>query len=259
MIYSTKNLSWFVDYMEVKSGSYYIPSSFESIDNVIDGFYPGTLVVVGARPNIGKTTLLLNFLERLSRNNMCLFFSTETSKEKIIERLASLRLKIPHKELRVNTAQYIEKIKEKLGELESSNLYIVDDSAPSLEDVEKAIKSSNARIVLFDYFQNVSLPFKRGWQSNAGEYARIVEGFARLARENNLTFILASQLKRFSEDREKPILSDLKETGKLEEAAHVVMLLSQNGGLTVDIAKNKEGMKGEVLLKGEWEYGLLHD
>src|SRR3990167_135033 len=110
--------------MEAKSGSYYIPTGFSLIDDAIDGLYPGTVVIVGARPNIGKTTFLLNLLERLSRSNVCLFFSTETSKEKIVERLVSLRLKIPHKELRTNTANYVGRVQEKLSELESPNIFI---------------------------------------------------------------------------------------------------------------------------------------
>ena len=255
-----EDLSWFKTYLDQKKGGNiaYVPTNYHNLNDLIDGFYRGTLITIGARPSIGKTTLSLNLVNQLYKSHKCLVFSTEDTKEKLIEKLISMQTTIPHKEIRTHVKERYDEIIQGMESVKSRNLEIVDISNPSIIQVEDAIKMVQPRFVVFDYFQNISIGTNDKW-SSAGIYATIVQKMASLARDHKLTFILLSQLKRFGDDDTRPPrLSDLKETGKLEEASHVVMLLRQTEeGMVVDVAKNREGPKGEVTLRIMKDCGVL--
>jgi replicative DNA helicase len=263
-IANTEDLNWFRAYLgHRKTNKLYTPTGFTDLDRYIDGFYPGTLVVIGARPGKGKTTFILNLMTKLRKNHRILYFSTETSKERILERMVSIEFGIPYKDIRVDIGSNYKKIIDCIREYEgSSNVSFVDLSNPSMDQIKRAIDVVEPQLVFVDYFQNLCIQ-QSAYGSSAGAYARAVQQLADLAREKNITVVLTSQLKRFNDDRDndRPKLSDFKETGKLEEAAHTAILLYHNvprdDKLKLAVEKNRDGEIGELELLGLWDFGRL--
>jgi len=265
------DLSWFRSHMEVrKKHVSYIGTRFNGLNRIIDGLYPGTLSIVAARPGKGKTTFSQNLVDGLIDKHRVLIFSTETSKEVYFEKLVCIRAEIPHKSVRTDIKSVIEPMEMALGSLENGNLFINDNSGPTLDTVRRAIDIVEPKIVVFDYFQNIGFGAETGgyssFKSSHERYAGAIQQFANIAREKKIHVCVTSQLKRFTDGRhddDRPMLSDLKETGKLEEAAHLVMFLYANRPrdeyMNVEIAKNRDGEIGEFKVKGLWDSGTLQD
>lgn len=257
---STKELTWFFDYLEYKINNSwnYIPTGFRSLDNLIDGFQKGVLSIIGARPGTGKTTFIINTLKNL-KTTKSLVFTTEVSKEKFLEKFISVVCNIEHKKIKhlENGFGDINNFKPLLKEIGNYNIVLNDETKPSILTIRNNIEQFKPDIVFFDYFQNIQInPLN---VSSYHEYTRKVEQFIEIAKIFNVPFVVTSQLKRLT-DTDKPVLSDLKETGKLEEAASLVILMRQDAGdLVVDIAKNRDGSTGEVRFKGDWGKNRLYE
>jgi len=244
------DLSWFKTYLEIENKKEKIGTGYIDIDSLIHELRPGSLYIVGGRPGTGKTTFLINLIFNLVKDKKILFLSTELSKEEVMERLYALTHDFPLRCFRGTETISLKPIS-------FPNLNIVDATTIGLTDIDKIISVVVPNVVLFDYFQNIGLGdnnpiFNRGYGS-ATIYAGIVKNLVDLMRKYNVILILASQLKRFETGREneKPRLDDLKETGKLEEAARAVLLFwrGENNLIRVNIAKSRGGRIGEITLK----------
>ena len=255
---STIDLQWFKDYtINKKKTKTYIPTNYMLLDSYIDGLYGGCLYLIGARPGIGKTTFVLNLLSK-QKGKKCLVFTTETSKEKFLEKFLSLVLHLEYKNLRQNLIETTTLFND-LECLKAYNIYLVDCYKPTVKQIEDKVKEILPDILIIDYFQNVRI---QSQMYKYQEYTNNVENIFNISRNYNIPVILCSQLKRFSENRkdDEPELSDFKETGKLEETAHAVMLLHQTDGrLVCSLAKNRDGQIGELKFKGLWQYNKLEE
>ena len=256
---STKDEIWIQKHFSSKESKKYISTGYKSLDNLIDGFYGGCLYVIGARPGTGKTTLVLNFLVNLKHKKQ-LIFTTEIEAKQFLEKLASRLFGIDHKEIRQNLDTVREPILGQIEKFKEYDIHIVDEYKPNTKDVRQIIETIKPDIVYFDYFQNVFInPFV---SQRYQEYTRKTEEFFNMARDYNIPIVLTSQLKRAPEDRKdsRPEMADMKETGKLEESAHVAILLSKtSNGILVDVCKNRNGSVGEFELLGLWNINKLED
>src|SRR3990167_7473462 len=152
---SIDNLGWYRSFLDIRKETLqYVPTGFPSIDKLIDGWYHGTLNIIAARPGKGKTTSCINFLSKLIDKEVCVWFGTETRKERLIDKLISIREGLPDR--RIRAGEDIDKVRRFSERLEGSKLFIEDKSAPSFEDVQRAVDIYEPKIVCIDYFQNMN-------------------------------------------------------------------------------------------------------
>src|SRR3990167_2832180 len=255
----SESKSWFKTYLdEKKQSKAFLSTGYNGLDTCVDGFYKGTFNVIGARPGVGKTTLLLNLVLK-NPGIPILFFTTEISKNILMEKLLCMLTLENHKEVRSNPRHFNGSLDKLLEEFGIYKICIVDMSCPGTNDVRQAVYGSKEtpRLIFIDYFQNLFTKESKAW-----EYAKNVQDLTALAKETDSTVVCASQLHRISpeflknlrdEKEYEPQMSDLKETGKLEEASNCVFFLFQRDGkLVLKIAKNRLGETGYIKFGVLW-------
>ena len=254
-----KGLSDYFDDKNVK----YIPTGVPELDSMIDGYYEGSVILVGGWPGMGKTTLGINLVTKLPKTPILIYTTGEVSKFRYMEKLLCCLSTVKDKDVRIKDAVAITKIKNSVHCLDDYNLYISDKSGPNIKDIENDIKLFKPRIVIIDYFQNLEIP---GGLNRYAEYTNLARGLEKLAEKYGNTMVLMSQLKKPDIQKGKmprPTKFDFKETGKLGEMARVAILLShldeedEDKELFVDIQKARDGQIGSFKIKGEWEYNRL--
>lgn len=237
-----------------------VPSGFVDVDNVLAGFQPSNLVVLAARPGMGKTAFSLNIAQSMAvfAKKRVGFFSLEMSKEELVDRLLVSQADIDAWRLktgRLEQADYM-KLSEAMGVLAEVDLFI--DDSPGLTIYEMRTRARRLMLehaidVLFvDYLQ---LAHGRTHDNRVQEVAEISQGLKNIARELKIPVIALSQLSRAIESRgdKSPQLSDLRESGSIEQDADVVMFLYRKDddlreAVTLKIAKHRNGPLGEIEL-----------
>jgi replicative DNA helicase len=234
-------------------------TGFADIDKMTRGFQPGDLIIVAARPSMGKTSLVLNICQNVASDGGVVgFFSLEMSKEQLFMRMLSSEAKIDSFRLlsgSIGGSDY-GKITQALDQLDQMQLFI-DDSASIgvLEMRAKArrLKAEQGRLDLLavDYVQ---LMTGRGrFENRTLELASISRSIKGLAKELNVPVVLLSQLSRAPEARsdKRPQLSDLRESGALEQDADVVMLLFREEMYKADKSKveDTDGIAEVIIAK----------
>ncbi len=258
----------------MKSGTHFrgIPSGYEELDKKLAGFQPSNLIILAARPALGKTSFALNIAANVAIKNKFSvgFFSLEMSKEELVDRLLvgvadidAWRLKTG----RLSDEDY-QKITEAMGELSEAPIFIDDTPGVSILEMRAKARKLKARndlkLLIVDYLQLADAG--RRFDSRVQEVSFVSQGLKNLARELKIPVIAISQLSRAVEQRgtKKPQLSDLRESGSIEQDADVVLflyqeeesedLLDQNKRLIkVSIAKHRNGPIGEIdlLFRGD--------
>jgi replicative DNA helicase len=210
-----------------------VPSGFQDLDEMTTGFQPGDLVVVAARPSMGKTSLVLNIAQYVTTNTPMIagFFSLEMSKEQLFLRLLTSEARVDAHRFRsgfLNDRDY-GKLSQALGALAAAPLYI-DDSA-SIGVLEMRAKARRLKaehgldLLIIDYLQ---LMQGRGrFESRQQEVSAISRSLKGLAKELGVPIIALSQLSRAPEGRgdHRPQLSDLRESGAIEQDADLVLFI----------------------------------
>lgn len=245
-----------------------ISSGFDDLDSLTHGFQKSDLIIIAGRPSMGKTALSLNIASNLVKTSKLpiLFFSLEMSKEQLIYRLLSMETKINQMKLKSGKLDRIEWIKltKMIKILSKFPLFIDDTPDLSIQDIRSKLKTiifeqNKLGLVIIDYIQLIkSLNFKP--DNRVQELSYITRSLKRLAREFNIPVIGLSQLSRNVENRadKKPILSDLRESGSIEQDADLVLLMYKNNlknhtELELIIAKQRNGPTGTVILKFDKE------
>src|SRR3954467_8939241 len=244
------------------------PSGFEDLDNITGGFQPGNLIILAARPSMGKSALMANFAENaaLNSNKAVALFSLEMSEGELAQRFIASQASIKGDDLRKGRVPQSRwgKILQASNRLAHSKLYVDDSSDLSVLDVRakaRRLAQQNADglgLILIDYLQ---LMRAAGQVDNRVEQiGQISRGLKTLARELEVPVIALSQLNRGVEQRtdKRPVLSDLRESGAIEQDADLVMFIyrdeyydkeSEREGIAdLIIAKHRNGGLGTVEL-----------
>lgn len=248
---------------------YGLSSGFYELDLMTQGFQPSDLIVIAGRPSTGKTSLGLTIAVNILKSSKLpiLFFSLEMSKEQIITRLLTMETNIDP--IRLKTGQFdttdwkkLTKIMKIIAKLP---LFVDDTSRISIQELQSKIKNilfhnNNLGLIIIDYLQLIqNLNLKN--ENRVQELAEITRSLKIISREFNISIIVLSQLSRSVENRldKKPLLSDLRESGAIEQDADVVLMLYKNNNtespeeniktIEVIVAKQRNGPTGVVKLK----------
>ena len=244
-----------------------IATGFIDLDYRTAGMQPSDLILVAARPSMGKTAFVLNIAQYMAfkLDQTVAIFSLEMSKEQLVNRLFSLESRVDSQHLRtgnLSDAEW-EKLIESAGVIGKSNLIIDDTPGISISELRSKCRKykleHDLKIIIIDYLQLMS-GSGRGSDSRQQEISDISRSLKALARELNVPVIALSQLSRAVEQRpdHRPMLSDLRESGAIEQDADVVMFIyrddyynkdtDRKGIAEIIIAKQRNGPIGTVEL-----------
>ena len=242
-----------------------LKSGFDDLDSLIQGFQKSDLIIIAGRPSMGKTALSLNIAINIIQDSKLpiLFFSLEMSKEQIMYRLLAMETNVNQMRLRNGKLSQNDWIKvTKMVTILSKLPFFIDDTSDlSIQNIRSKIKTimfeqNQVGLVIIDYLQlmqNSSLKI----ETRVQELSQITRSLKILAREFNIPIIALSQLSRNVENRidKKPILSDLRESGSIEQDADLVLMLSKKNNnldqkeMELIIAKQRNGPVGTVKLQ----------
>ena len=243
-----------------------IPTGFADLDNMLAGLQSSDLVIVAARPSMGKTSLALNIALNVSRDNHFSvgMFSLEMSKEQIIDRLLSTQSGIDAWKLRTGNlaTDDVEKLSEAMGKLADAPIYIDDSAFMTVMEIRtkaRRLKTEKGLdLIIVDHIQ--LMEGSRTYEGRVQEISEISRSLKALAKELDIPVIAVSQLSRAVEQRPKkiPQLSDLRESGSIEQDADVVLFVYREEYYEPDterkniadiyIAKHRNGPTGKVEL-----------
>lgn len=245
-----------------------IPTGFIDLDYRTAGLQPSDLILVAARPSMGKTAFVLNIAQYVAfHEHMCTaIFSLEMSKEQLVNRLFSLESRVDAQALRTGSLSDAdwEKLIEGAGVIGNSELIIDDTPGISIAEMRSKCRKykleHDLKLIIIDYLQLMSGSGGRSSDSRQQEISDISRSLKALARELSVPVVALSQLSRAVEQRpdHRPMLSDLRESGAIEQDADVVMFIyrddyynhdSEMKGISeIIIAKQRNGPIGTVNL-----------
>jgi replicative DNA helicase len=243
-----------------------VPTGFSQLDEVTHGLHPGQMVVVAGRPGSGKSTLAMDFARSaaIKHGQPTVIFSLEMSKQDIMMRLFSAEARVKLNDIRggrMNDQDW-QRVALKASELAEAPLYI--DDSPNLTMMEIRAKSRRLRqrhdlkLIVIDYLQLMTSGKRiESRQQEVSEFSRSMK---LLAKELEVPVVALSQLNRSSESRtdKRPMLSDLRESGSIEQDADLVLLVHREdmyerespraGEADIIIAKHRNGPTGQAVV-----------
>ncbi|WGH27723.1 MAG: replicative DNA helicase [Candidatus Shikimatogenerans bostrichidophilus] len=265
----------------------YIPTGFKLLDNIILGLQKSDLIIIASRPGMGKTSFSLSLAFNILKKKIPVgFFSLEMSYFQIMTRLISFFVKIPYDKLKMFDFKKKEfKIfKKKIKKIKKYPFLLDDSSSLSIlefkQKCKKLIYEHNVKIIIVDYLQLINVKKSNIRISNREqEIAAISRNMKYIAKEFKITIIAISQLSRAVELRggyKKPLLSDLRESGSIEQDADIVLFLYRpeyygfkywdndkknicTGEAEIIIAKHRNGKLGNIRLKFINETAMFED
>jgi len=251
-----------------------VTTGFAELDNMLSGFQKSDLVVLGARPSLGKTSLALDIARNaaLKENIPVGIFSLEMSREQIVDRFISSEAQIPLWELRtgrLKNDEDFELIQQALGQLSQAPIFIEDTPSPTILQMRSMARRLQAEhglgLIVVDYLQLIQ---PRAHSENlVQQVTEFSRGLKSMARELNVPVLALSQLSREVDkrDNKRPRLSDLRESGSIEQDADVVLFIyrkepdrinpnsDDQNTAEIIIAKHRNGPVGTVKLKFDQE------
>ena len=263
---------------ESQGGLTGIATGFKDLDELTSGLQKSDLVLVAARPSMGKTAFTLNIAAYAALHESSVaFFSLEMSKEQLVQRMLCSEGGIDSQRLRTGKLEdeEWERLIHTADKLSKAKIYI--DDTPGITGMELRSKARRLKaehgldLVIIDYLQLMQGRVSRGGDNRQQEISEISRSLKALARELNVPVVALSQLSRGVESRQvkKPMLSDLRESGSLEQDADIVMFLyredyydqdTENKNITeVIIAKHRNGAIGTVSLFFQKEFTKFRD
>ena len=245
-----------------------IPTGFIDLDYRTAGLQPSDLILIAARPSMGKTAFVLNIAQYMAfkKDKAVAIFSLEMSREQLMNRLLSMESKVDSQHLRTGNLKDDEwsKLIESAGMIGESRLMIDDTPGISIGEMRSKCRKYKLEhgldIIIIDYLQLMSGSGKSSSESRQQEISDISRSLKALARELNVPVVALSQLSRAVEQRtdHRPMLSDLRESGAIEQDADVVMFIyrdeyynedSEKKGIAeIIVDKQRNGSTGSVEL-----------
>lgn len=246
-----------------------LSTGYNDLDFVITGLNKSDLILLAARPGMGKTSFALNIAKYVSEKSKTVVFSLEMGKEQLAARLLSMAGKISGNKLRrgkLNDDEWKRLIKASNG-YSNSNLYIDDTACITVNEMKARVRRlGDVSLVIIDYLQLISS--SRRVSNRVQEISEITRELKIMAKELNIPIICLSQLSRASEQRldHRPMLSDLRDSGSIEQDADIVMMLYREryykplddridpNECECIIAKNRHGETNTIIFNWEPEY-----
>ncbi len=253
-----------------------VPSGFTELDEMTAGFHPGELTILAARPSMGKTALSLNIAlhAALREKKKVAYFSVEMGKEQVMIRMLASSAKIRLSDLRVGKIddQAWPRLINTAAALSETGLFIDDSSGVSPFEIRAKARRMKAKhgldMIVIDYLQLMSM--KNRMESREREVSEISKLLKSVAKELQVPVIALAQLNRGVEGRadRRPMLSDLRESGSIEQDADVIMMIYREdyydrdkteikGVAEIIIAKQRNGPTGTAKLRWIPEYGIF--
>src|SRR5947209_986621 len=254
-----------------------VPTGFVDLDAVTNGLHPGQMVIVAARPGIGKSTLGLDLARSCSVAHVMasVIFSLEMSRTEIVMRLLSAEAKIRLSDMRSGrmTDDDWTRLARRMGEISEAPLFI--DDSPNMTMMEIRAKARrlkqrhDLRLIVVDYLQLMTS--QRRIESRQQEVSELSRSLKLLAKDVNVPVVAISQLNRSPEQRadKKPQLSDLRESGAIEQDSDVVILLYREdvvepespraGEADLIVAKHRNGPTAVVTVAFQGHYSRFVD
>ena len=253
-----------------------IKSGFKDLDALTNGFHPGNMIVLAARPAVGKSTLGLDIARHASIHNRetSVIFSLEMSRSEITMRMLAAEARVPLNNIRSGKLGEEEwaKMARRMGEISDAPMFIDDSANLSLMEIRaksrRLKQRHNLKLIIIDYLQLMTSGKRvENRQQEVSEFSRQLK---LLAKELNVPVVAISQLNRSPEQRsdKKPMLSDLRESGSIEQDADVVILLhredlydSQNrsGEADLIVAKHRNGPTRTITVSAQLHLARFTD
>ena len=253
-----------------------VKTGFKDLDALTNGFHPGNMIVLAARPAVGKSTLGLDIARYASihKGETSVIFSLEMSRSEITMRMLSAEARVPLNNIRSGNLNEEEwsRMARRMGEISQAPMFI--DDSPNLSLMEIRAKSRrlkqrhNLKLIVIDYLQLMTSGKRvENRQQEVAEFSRQLK---ILAKELNVPVVAISQLNRSPEQRsdKKPMLSDFRESGSIEQDADVVILLhredlydSQNrsGEADLIVAKHRNGPTRTITVSAQLHFARFTD
>jgi replicative DNA helicase len=261
-----------------------VPCGFSELDRMTSGWQPSDLVIIAARPSMGKTAFVLSMARNMAVDHdvPVAFFSLEMSSIQLVNRLIVSESGIPHEKIRNGrlTPQEWTQLTVKIGDLQNSKVYIDDTPALSIFELRAKCRRLKAQydvgIIVIDYLQLMTGP-NDNKGSREQEVSNISRSLKAIAKELNVPILALSQLNRSVETRggnKRPQLSDLRESGAIEQDADMVIFIhrpeyygfnededgnSLIGLAEIIVAKHRNGAVGDIKLRFRKEQAKFTD
>lgn len=266
-----------LDKIKKEGYKYGIETMFSDLNRMIGGFKEGELIIIAARPSMGKTALALEITRDISKRKSVAFVSIEMPREQLVNRMinseGSFNFNVFDK---INVLDKTQKqsLKYASSTINKLNLWIDDSPSSSIEKISSKIRKLNLKedidLVIIDYIQLISTDTAKR-ENRQQQVSYISRKLKELARDINKPVIVLSQLSRAVEAREskKPVMSDIRESGAIEQDADIIMMLYRekyyegddtggvNQDLEISIKKNRNGPTGKVVLTFDISRGIL--
>lgn len=244
-----------------------VPSSYPDLDNMLSGFQKSDLIILAARPSVGKTTFALDLARQIGIYSKTAvgIFSLEMGSDQLVDRMIAAQSGVDLWRLRTGKLQNddFQKIGEAIGVISEAPIFIDDSGSLNIMEMRTMARrlqsEHNLGMIIIDYLQLME-GRSRGGDNRVQEISEISRGLKQLARELNIPVMALSQLSRAVESRpdQIPKLSDLRESGSIEQDADVVMFLYREDRVKPDtpnkniadviIAKHRNGPVGKIQL-----------
>jgi len=255
-----------------------IPTGFTELDRMTSGLQKQDLIIIAARPSVGKTAFCLNIAEKVAKQKNCAvgIFSLEMSRKQLLKRMLSISGSINAQKIRTSTIEGEEwqKLTMAMGSISRMNLRIFDKPGVTVSEIwakarkmKREFEDKNILIII-DYLQLIAgSPKHRG--NRTQEISEISRTLKHMARELDVCVIALSQLSRAVEQRQnkRPMMSDIRESGQIEQDADLIGFLyrddyydkesEQKNIIEIIIGKQRNGPVGTVQLAFIKEYGLF--
>ncbi|MBR4867890.1 MAG: replicative DNA helicase [Clostridia bacterium] len=266
-----------MDNPEIRKEMQGISTGLSTVDRIIGGFHRSDLVIVGARPGMGKTSLILNIARYISVNlrKKVAFFNLEMSRDQLAQRMLSFDAAVDISRLREGglTSEEWDRITTATSTLYESELYVDQTSNITVQQIQAKLRRNKPDIVFIDYLQLLQAPADKRGRSRVEEVSAMTRDLKIMAKELDIPVIVCSQLSRAGQQRGSshvPQLSDLRESGSIEQDADIVLLLHRphyyentsdepnpesdpNEALCI-VAKNRHGPTEKAKLRWDGRY-----
>ncbi len=236
-----------------------LETGFMDLDYKTSGLQPSDLILIAARPSMGKTAFVLNLAQHMAfkRNHAVAIFSLEMSKDQLVNRMLSLESHVDAQKIRTGRLTDEEWMNLVEGSANIANSKLIIDDTPGISlaamrsKCRKLKMEHDIQIVIIDYLQLMSGSSNNNNASRQQEISDISRGLKALARELNVPVIALSQLSRAVEQRpdHRPMLSDLRESGAIEQDADVVMFLYREGYYNRDLSEAEQRVAEVIIAK----------